>query len=147
MSFFQMRRLMDSEGSKIVTVGILSRSRELLCGLRRDNGLWTNPGGHMDAGETPHEAALREVFEETGLHLKSLKFITGEQIVSHRTGKPFTVFAFMGEPYGSFAINQNDPDHEVSEWRWVPLNPSRPELSAKFRHAKNDLILKHLGIS
>ena len=30
-------------------------------------GLWLPPGGHIDEGETPDEAAVREVREETGL--------------------------------------------------------------------------------
>ncbi|WP_248516577.1 NUDIX hydrolase [Salinarchaeum laminariae] len=30
-------------------------------------GKWLPPGGHVDRGELPHEAALREVAEETGL--------------------------------------------------------------------------------
>lgn len=30
-------------------------------------GKWVFPGGHVDADETPSEAALREVFEETGV--------------------------------------------------------------------------------
>lgn len=29
-------------------------------------GRWLPPGGHVDPGETPEEAALREVLEETG---------------------------------------------------------------------------------
>jgi 8-oxo-dGTP pyrophosphatase MutT (NUDIX family) len=30
-------------------------------------GLWLQPGGHIDAGEHPADAALREVREETGV--------------------------------------------------------------------------------
>lgn len=30
-------------------------------------GLWLQPGGHVDAGETPWDGALREAEEETGL--------------------------------------------------------------------------------
>ncbi|WP_370323937.1 NUDIX hydrolase [Euzebya sp.] len=33
-------------------------------------GLWVQPGGHVDPGEWPHEAALREGEEETGLVLR-----------------------------------------------------------------------------
>jgi 8-oxo-dGTP pyrophosphatase MutT (NUDIX family) len=32
-------------------------------------GLWLQPGGHLEAGETPWDAALRESNEETGLEL------------------------------------------------------------------------------
>jgi len=30
--------------------------------------MWLPPGGHIEENELPHEAALREVREETGLH-------------------------------------------------------------------------------
>lgn len=34
---------------------------------RRDVPMWVLPGGGIDTGESPSEAAIREVFEETGL--------------------------------------------------------------------------------
>ena len=37
---------------------------------------WLQPGGHIELNEDPEEAALREVFEETGIHVKLL----GERI-------------------------------------------------------------------
>jgi len=33
-------------------------------------GLWLQPGGHVDAGERPDQAALREAVEETGLTVR-----------------------------------------------------------------------------
>jgi 8-oxo-dGTP diphosphatase len=38
-------------------------------------GLWNGVGGHIEFGETPHEACLREVHEETGFLLPSAQFI------------------------------------------------------------------------
>ena len=37
-----------------------------------NEGKWMGVGGHIEQGETPDQAAIREVFEETGLHVHSL---------------------------------------------------------------------------
>ncbi len=38
--------------------------------LKRFNGVWLFPKGHIDPGETPEIAAMREVKEESGLSAK-----------------------------------------------------------------------------
>jgi len=38
------------------------------------------PAGHIDEGEEPKAAALREVFEETGIQLKDAEFICEEEL-------------------------------------------------------------------
>jgi 8-oxo-dGTP pyrophosphatase MutT (NUDIX family) len=54
-------------------VGVAGGAAFLLCRraakLRRHAGQWALPGGRLDAGETPVQAALREVHEELGLRL------------------------------------------------------------------------------
>lgn len=39
----------------------------VLLARRSDNGRWSVPAGMIDPGEQPADAALREVFEETGV--------------------------------------------------------------------------------
>lgn len=43
-------------------------------------GIWLQPGGHVDPGETPWEAALREAGEETGL---AVQFVTTPPVLVH----------------------------------------------------------------
>jgi len=52
-----------------------TRTKALLT-RRTDNGLWCIPGGAMEAGESAAEACIREVWEETGLHV-SVKRLVG----------------------------------------------------------------------
>jgi 8-oxo-dGTP diphosphatase len=55
----------------------VSRGEEFLLQLkskgRFGEGFWNAPGGKIQTGETPEEAARREVEEETGLVIKSLE--------------------------------------------------------------------------
>lgn len=49
------------------SVLVLRPDRRVLLLLHRKLGVWLGPGGHVEPGEGPDEAALREVMEETGL--------------------------------------------------------------------------------
>lgn len=47
-------------------------NKKILLIMHKKNHKWTQPGGHIDDDETPEEAALREVYEETGLKVTLL---------------------------------------------------------------------------
>lgn len=141
------QQLQYFSGPKIVAIGLVA-GNEILSGKRRDNGLWTSPGGHVDEGEEIFAAARREVFEESGIEVddRSLELIRAERVISHRTGAPFVVFAFIAHVDKSRATAKNDPDKEISEWKWLTLSKETPELQPEARHAKEDFVLMHLGI-
>lgn len=52
---------------------------------RADNGLWNLPSGALDPGEQPATALVREVYEETGLHVRVTR-LAG--VASHFTRYP-----------------------------------------------------------
>lgn len=56
-----------------------ARTRMLLVRHRR-LGFWLPAGGHLDPNELPHEAAVREVLEETGVHARLVQL--GEPVVT-----------------------------------------------------------------
>lgn len=43
-------------------------------------GIWLQPGGHIDPGETPWDAALRESVEETGLDVSFAGLLDGDGV-------------------------------------------------------------------
>lgn len=46
---------------------------EVLLIKRMDIPVWVLPGGGLDPAESPEEGAIREVFEETGLHVSIVR--------------------------------------------------------------------------
>ena len=52
--------------------------RSVLLHVHRTLGRWLPPGGHIEPDELPDDAALREVFEETGIEAS----LIGEQLNS-----------------------------------------------------------------
>jgi len=56
--------------------GILIVDGKVLLIKHKKLGKWLNPGGHIEPGELPHQAAEREFFEETGVRVRAVD-VTG----------------------------------------------------------------------
>ncbi|MBC2876277.1 MULTISPECIES: NUDIX hydrolase [Streptomyces] len=93
-------------------------------------GVWTLPGGRVEPGETPKEAAVREVWEETGLRGTAGRLL----LVRHaRAGTWFGplrrtadalhfVFA-MDVPAGRFADFRLQEEEALDACWWAPGEP------------------------
>ncbi|WP_225943749.1 NUDIX hydrolase [Nocardiopsis terrae] len=53
-----------------VAGAVIREDGRMLVIKRRDNGNWEPPGGVLELDETPEEGVVREVLEETGIHVE-----------------------------------------------------------------------------
>ena len=97
---------------------------EVACIFRQARGDWTFPKGKLDPGETFEQAALREVFEETGMHCEVIRF-AGTTNYTHRKGKPKIVAYYLM----SVGVGEFTPNEEVDELVWLPLENVREHLT------------------
>jgi 8-oxo-dGTP diphosphatase len=108
-----------------VAVYARRRGRVLVIHHRR-LGTWLPIGGELEAGETPLEAARRELREETGLEA------VFAPLVGAVDGEPAGYLGYEEHHAGSKGLHMNfvfvadvaddaavAPNHEFSEYRWV----------------------------
>lgn len=80
-------------------------------------GLWVAPGGKIEAGESPHEAACREMFEETGLQVSNLRLRGLCTEVSARPDWNWLLFIFVARGFSGDLC----PDLREGQLAWLPL--------------------------
>lgn len=92
--------------------------------LRRHARQWALPGGRVDPGETPLEAALREMTEEIGLALSPDDLVGRLDDYPTRSGYNITPFVFWA---GRAPVLEPNPDEVHALYR-IPLEElNRPE--------------------
>ncbi|MFK5979781.1 MAG: NUDIX domain-containing protein [Rhizobiaceae bacterium] len=120
----------DNSIIQATSVAIFEDERVLLILRGREPlmGLWSLPGGRLQSEETHEQAAIREIREETGLHVSKLMFVQdfvpfhikdGVKIESKFRLEVFTSLHFSGN------LQARD---DAEDARWVAMSelPSLP---------------------
>lgn len=138
---------MITENTRHLTASMVvvdPRARHVLLIFHKASGLWMFPGGHVDPDESPAEAAVREVHEETGIHARPRPKVAAPDLpglIGHvspwmtaefpapakpeRPGKPAEVAHSHIDLLYVGTADMNSPVtpaySEVDGVRWVPL--------------------------
>jgi 8-oxo-dGTP pyrophosphatase MutT (NUDIX family) len=102
------------------------------------------PKGHVDPGETPIQAAEREVREETGIVAEPVHELGETRYWYRRDGRTIgkSVSFFL---FSYIEGDTEDHDDEVEEVRWISLQEARRQLSHTAEREMVDLALAYLG--
>jgi mutator protein MutT len=140
-----MKNLRAHLGPQLVMVPsvaaiIRNEAGQILFLVRSDNGLWDLPAGAIDPGETPAQAIVREVREETGLIVEPtavLGVFGGESFrlrYEHGDIVEYTVIVFECRMVGG---ELGGLDDETAELHFISA-AARPPLTAEFPDALFD---------
>lgn len=76
--------------------------------VRYKSGSWAFPKGHLEAGETAQQAAVREVQEETGVQASVLAELPATRYTNDRREARVISWFLMGVSAGSAAAQLED---------------------------------------
>jgi putative (di)nucleoside polyphosphate hydrolase len=127
---------MNEESNYRLNVGLIivnTYGKVLIC-KRKNSNQWQFPQGGIDEGESPIEAAKREIFEEVGIKPSKIKVLgkikdwVKYEIPKELAKKSFKKKGIVGQKQKWFIFKVkseacisfvNDPDNEFDDFAWV----------------------------
>lgn len=112
---------MDQKSPKVGAGIVIIRDGMTLLAKRKGShgsGMWGSVGGHVEFGETPAEAAIREAKEELGIEVGNVQFAMCMNILQE--GKHYVDISFTADILSGIPSIQ-EPD-KIESIGWFPLD-------------------------
>lgn len=114
-----------SAGGLVVDLALPRPAAAVIARVNRAGRVeWCLPKGHLEDGETPEEAAVREIAEETGIHGRIVTALGVVDFWFSAEGRRVhkRVHHFLLEATGGELTVEGDPDREAVDVAWVALD-------------------------
>ena len=150
------RRSVPQESSQFYRAGagavIVNSAGQVLAMKRKQMAdAWQLPQGGLEIGESPLEAVLREIREETGIARNNLRQLISEPVLlvyelppefrSAKTGRGQVHHWFLFRLEGSHVAPSSGDGKEFDAWKWTTLEQLASEV-VPFRRAVYQQLLK-----
>ena len=89
---------------------------------------WELPGGQVEIGETPPEAAIRETQEEAGITIRVRQL----GVVHSNLSRGILIFGFFGD----YVSGEPTPSDETPEVGWFPRDAVLPIIGHPADHGR-----------
>ncbi len=130
----------EHTGRHFTVAVFVASGGKVLLHLHEKLGMWLPPGGHVEEGELPDDAAVREVLEETGIQVElvgekredvsdpvQLHRPAGVQLENIAPGHQHIDLIYFAKPEGSTTIHQDFLESKVGwygpeDWDAMAVN-------------------------
>lgn len=132
---------------KLDVRGAIFKNNQILLVQEKQDEHWSLPGGWADLHDSPSEAIIREVYEETGLKVKTIKLIGLFDKLKHdhplqlpHAYKCFFLCKPMSDNFDSEVINKSI---EIKDVRYFDLEKLPPLSTDRVTRAQINLCFAH----
>jgi 8-oxo-dGTP diphosphatase len=98
------------------TFVVIRHNQDFLLVHHRQRQTWELPGGHIEAGESARDCAIRELFEETGQRVDSLDFRAVLKYRSESENRFYYGTLYAGQLPSPAPFHENEEISQITFW-------------------------------